>query len=389
MFFTSKKASSIQRFFLTVFFLLIPQISLHAYKFPEKLSDKASISILAINYTDLAHSLFSKNCLRIYDKETEFDQVIDFEHFDNFDDTFFVLKFILKEKKAKIISKPFLTFYLEYAQKSNTSLTELILQLSPNEVAYIYSFLRTVHNALPDYEYDFDILANNSETHISQILHDCYRMVGKDTTERYSFSEIWEHKIRLHHIEDSYIMMSDKRTMDFNEREQANFFEKEKLSLLIVLTIITGIVFLTTLYQVLVYFFDKLYVISIYKTVQIFDFLILFITGFSGLVIVFLDVFSEQTLFRNNLQFLFLFPLHLLAAFRIFKPVKRRRLQISYWSLVSFFAFIYMLILSITVHEIPLIHLFFTLPIFFRTLYFDFLAIDVKNIKKAPAKTDA
>ena len=362
---------------LCLLFLLIPLNFLSASAFPDEISNKSRISILSVNYTDFSHSLFSKNCLRIYDKENDFDQLIDFAQFDNFDDNFFLLKFIFNEKKAKIRTQTFIDYYLEYSKKNNVTLTEINLLLSQSEIAYIYSFLKTVHDALPNYEYDFDILSNNSETHISQILHDCYRMTGNKPQDQYSFDTIWEHKLKLHRIEDSFIFLNERTTLSLDKKVTENAFNIEKPSLVILFTVLSALIFIFTVYQVLVYFFEKLYLMSIFKTVQIFDFLILFIAGIAGTIILFLDIFSEQTLFRNNFQFLFLFPLHMLAGFTIFKPVNRRRLQIIYWSATSAFSLLYILI---SIHEFTLIHLLFTLPVFFRTLYFDFIAIDLKTV---------
>ena len=371
MVFLRKKISvHLKKVFLIPLLLFLPLFSLSATAFPEQLSQQAKISILSVTYNDISHSLFSKSCLRIYDAKTGFDHIIDFAHFENFEDELFLLKFFLNGKKAEIQTSPFLDYFLSQQKQANVSLTESLLELSPAEVAYIFRFVSLMNNALPKYTYDFDILTNNSETHISQILHDSARMAGdKSTTERYSFSEITQHNTYYKQLNDSFVLLSEKEKIDFQEQDFSKLFHKERMSLIITLSIFASIVFLITVYQVLVYFFEKLYILSIFKTMQIFDFLVLFISGFTGCVIFYQDIFSNQTMFRNNFHFLFLVPLHVIAAFSLFKPIQNRLLKIYYWSIVSFLSFVYIMIYSLIEHKLPIVCILVALPLFFRTLF--------------------
>lgn len=365
-----KKQFAIVSFFLTALF------SVCASEFPEKLSEQAKISILSVDYSDISHSLFSKNCLRIYDKETQFDKIIDFAHFDNFDDDFFGLTFFLKNKKARIIIEDFFTYFLKESQNANASITESNVNLNSGEVAYIYSFIKTLHTALPHYQYDFDILTNNSETHISQILHDCYRMAGKNRSdEQYFFSSVTKHSLAYKKIDGSFVLLSEKENVPLVTQDFSQPFCVGQPVLIVILCVISGIVFLFTGYQIFAFFFEKLYRMSIYKTVQIFDFLIFFIAGISGFVIVLQDFFSEQSLLRNNFQFLFLFPLHVIAAFLMFKESIPSKVQIVYWSATSFFSLAYVVIVAIIDQKFPVLTFLLAFPIFLRTAYFDFRAI--------------
>ncbi|MBR0494795.1 MAG: DUF4105 domain-containing protein [Treponema sp.] len=388
-----KTVSNIKRIFLITLLSLICTGLSFSQDFPEKLSKNAKISILSVNYTDLPHSLFSKSCLRIFDKETQFDKIIDFAHFEDFNDTFFGLKFLIKNKKAEIRSVDFLNYFLEQNKLTNVSLTESSLQLRQEEVAYIYNFLFILHKALPNYSYDFDILTNNSETHISQLLHDCYRMTGKkSTTERYSFSGITKHKLGYKKINGSFVLLSEKENLDFTTQDLTELFSPSQKNLIILLTVISSLFFLVTAYQVLVYFFEKLYIVSFYKSIQIFDFTILFSSGLSGFLIIFMNLCSDQAILQNNFEFLYLFPLNVLAAFSVFKPLLPRKIQITYWTGVSVLSLIYIAIVWIQESKLPIVNLLFVLPLLFRTLYFDFLAIDFYSIalKKALAsKTSA
>ena len=383
-----KTVSNIKRIFLAALLSLACTGLSFSQDFPEKLSKNARISILSVNYTDFAHSLFSKSCLRIFDKETQFDKIIDFAHFEDFNDTFFGLKFLINNKKAEIRSVDFLNYFLEQNKQTNVSLIESSLLLTPEEIAYIYDFLLILHKALPDYSYDFDIITNNSETHISQLLHDCYRMTGKkSTTERYSFSGITKHKLGYKKINDSFVLLSEKEKLDFTSQDLTKLFSPSQKPLIILLIVISSLFLLVTAYQVLVYYFDKLYIVSLYKSIQIFDFTILFSSGLSGFLIIFMNLCSDQAILQNNFEFLYLFPLNVAAAFSVFKPLLTRKIQITYWTGVSVLALIYITIVWIQESKLPIVNILFVLPLLFRTLYFDFLSIDIK--KALAEKTSA
>ena len=371
---------SMKKWYAVFCFTWFLVISLHATDFPRKLSEQAKISVVSIDYSDISHSLFSKSCLRIYDKETGFDKIIDFASFENFDDDFFGLKFFLKNKKAAITIEDFFVYFLRESHKKRTSLTESNLQLNPNEVNYIYSFIKTVHTALPDYHYDFDIINNNSETHISQILHDCYRMAGgEEESAQYYFSNIVRHNLGYKKINDSFVLTSQKEDLTFLNQNSSQRFHEEHTMLTAILCILSGIVFLLTAYQVVSCFFEWIYSMSVYKSVQIFDFMILFMAGFSGIVIIFQDFFSNQSILRNNFQFLFLCPLHLVAAFLVFKEFIPNKIQIVYWSATSAFSVMYVIGVVIAEKQFPVITALVVLPVLLRTLYFDFKAILKKS----------
>lgn len=369
--FNIKKILLITLLFLT---FLAPSFSVD---FPEKLSPKAKISLISIDYKDLSHSLFSKSCLRIYDKENQFDTLIDFAHFVDFDDTFFGLKFFFEDKKAFLKSYDFFSFFLVQSQKKNSSITEIPLDLSPKEVSYIYNFIRIILNALPNYSYDFDILTNNSETHISQILHDCYRMVGKSSkTERYSFTGLINHKLSYKRINDSFVLLADRES---NELESQSYFSTNQKNLIIFLTIVSSIFFLVTVYQVLVYYFEKLHIISVYKSIQIFDFTLLFSSGLSGFLIIFMNLSSEQAILQNNFEYLYLFPLNVAAAFFVFKPILPRKIENTYWSTVLILSELYIVIMWIRESKFPVINMLFVLPLFLRVAYYYFITLGLKE----------
>ena len=361
-------------------FFVISLFHIESQEFPEELSSNAKISIISVNYNDIAHSLFSKSCFRIFDKKNEFDQLIDFAHFDNFDDHFFMLKFFLKNKKAKVIATPFYEYFLNQSSKTNVSLTETSLELTAEETSYIYNFIKIMHKALPEYSYDFDVLTNNSETHISQILHDCFRMKGdKSTTERYSFDNITRHNLKYKKINGSYIQVLEKEKIQIHELNFDEVFHQEKLQLIILLSIVSFIFFAVSVYQILTHYFNKIYIVSIFKSMQIFDFMVFFSSGLSGFLVILMNFFSNQTMLKHHYEFLYLFPLHVIAAFSAFKQLSTKKRRKIYWSVVSALSLVYIAIVWISESKLPIINILLVLPIFLRTTYFNFLAWTSKD----------
>uniref|UniRef100_UPI00388D295A hypothetical protein n=1 Tax=Treponema sp. TaxID=166 RepID=UPI00388D295A len=273
---------------------------------------------------------------------------------------------------------------IEQSAKSNVSLTEFILTLNKDEINYIYSFINTLHTALPDYKYEFEFLTNNSETHISKILHDSIRMKGKNPDEEFLLSQIWKHNLQPKKINNSYVYLSKKENLNIDNTEPVNYLHEEYFTTIIILLIWLGVTFLTTVYQTIVCFFDKIYISSFYKSIQVFDLLLFVLAGITGCVIFFLDIFSTQSLLKNNYQYFIFMPLHLIFAFSIFKPFKDKRLLITYWSLVSFSSLIFILIYSLINHKFPVITALLAGILVIRTLYFAFLAfISLKKIPRS------
>lgn len=366
------------RKFLGILIFLIILFPSFSSDFPDRLSNNAKISIISVNYTDLLHYIFSKNCMRFYDKENEFDEVIDFAFFDDFEDDYFGPKFFLKSKKAKIKNFKFMDFYLYNIRQTNVSLIESVLDLTPEEIRYIFDFVSKLNKALPDYEYDFDLVENNSETHIAQILNDCKRMLVDKEESFFSFTSIKKHILNYKKLDDSFVLLPENESIDFTTKDFFSNTGVNKISFIAVLSIIAGFFLFLSVYQMLVFFMEKVYIYTIFKLSQVFDFLILFVSGFSGSVILFQDIFSEQILFRNNFQFMYLFPLHFIASFTMFysfSSLRKEKIAAVYWGACSFMYLLYVLIVSIINKELPIVSFFIGLIIFFRTVYYALLNI--------------
>lgn len=367
-----------------LFFLCFPFFS---SEYPSSLSKEAVISIINVNYSKNLAQPFSKAVLRIYDRENYFDEVVDFSFFNDFDDPLFAIKFYFLVKKAEIVSLPFLDF-AEREKQSGAELYEMLLNLTYDELSYIFAFLKNLNESLPDYSYDFDLKTSSSFTHISAILNDCDRYCNKNASYRsfYNYSR---------KLSTRWILQSSPLPMEVfvSNNNYASSDENSPVKLsngsfktILCLSIISFIIFLFTLYQTVVLFIKKIYIDLLFKIIQNLDFLILFFSGLIGTFILIKLYSSSQSLFRNNFRFLYLFPFNIVMAFNIYFPFIRKKLFIkTYWLSVSFLNALYIILSSIALKEFQLLDFFTAFPLFIRSVYFAFYALYKRN-KKGPEK---
>ena len=352
--------------------------------YPETLSKEALISVVTIDYPKNSYkSLFSKAALRIYDKNTGFDELIDFAHFQDFDDSLFFLKFYFQSPKAQIVSSSFTKAIL---MEKNAEITDIVLNLPYDEIIYIYDFLKNLHENLKNYSYDYDIQTNNSYTHISGILNDAAKSSGTSNAV-YSFYD-YSRKLSLVLKRTNSSVPIKVFSTEIIETPQDSVSYKLSLpnvsiSKIICFSVFIFLILIFTVYLTLVNFKQNLYYNQIVKVGQTLDFLILFFSGLAGTVILIQDFISPQSLFRNNFQFLYLFPLNLIMAFNLYFPFFKERFLRLYWSAVSILIPLYIAFAWIILREFPLTDIFISSPIFIRSAYF---AADL-YIKKSQTST--
>lgn len=358
-------------FFVNFFLLFIMQISASVY--PEKLSNEALISIVNVDYKK-EKAVFSKSVLRFYDKSAGFDEAVDFSYFPNFEDPLFFLKFYFSTTKAKIIFVSFLEFAEKETIANKAQLSEIILDLTYPEISYIFNFIKTMRENLPDYSYDFDLEKNNSFTHISAILNDASDYFPQTTSKRSFFTYSRHLSLKFARQEKMLpiqVFSSQENFYDSNLKDSVLKLPSVSFSDLFPFIIFSSIVFLYTTYQSLVLYTSRFYFFSIFKILQIFDFLFFFFSGINGTIIILQNFISNQSIFHNNLKFLYLFPLNIAMAFNIyFSFIKSKFLKI-YWILISSLTALYILFDWIFSREFPVLDLFIALPVFIRSIYFE------------------
>lgn len=357
--------------FALSFFLLIITFPFFSSSYPENLSKEAFISIINVNYNSHLKSPFSKSALRINDKNSGFDEIIDFSYFKDFENPVFPLKFYFFSEQANIISTSFLDF-AEYEEKVNKAqLSEIILNLSHSEISYIFDFLKNLHGNLPNYRYNFDLQSNNSYSHISSILNDCDNYIGNKNPGRsfYSYSRdlslSWKKSDKQNFLE---VFSSNKNEINktYSLKNEPNF----ALHSIILFLVLSLIVFIFSIYQTLVIKKLIFYSLSAVKIIQCIDFLILFISGIIGTTILLQDYFSTQNIFRNDFRFSFFFPFHIAMAFNVYFSFFSKKFLRFYWILTSILTIVYIFSEFFITREFPVGDLFISLPIFIMTSLF-------------------
>jgi len=354
-------------------------------KYPETLSKEALISVVTIDYPKSSYkSIFSKAALRIYDKNKSFDELIDFAYFNDFDDPLFFLKFYFLSPRAQIISSSFTQAIM---QEKDAEITDIVLNLPYNEILYIYGFLKNLHENLKNYSYDYDIQTNNSYTHIARILNDAAKTTRATANADYSFYD-YSRKLTLvlKNTNNSVPIKTFSTEIIKTQQDSVSYkfsLPNVSVSKIICFSVFTFLVLTYSIYLTLVNFMPILYCNSIVKVGQTFDFIILFFSGLAGTVILIQDFISPQSLFRNNLQFLYLFPFNLIMAFNLYFQFLKKKFLKVYWNTISILIPLYIILDWILSRDFPIIDIFISAPIFIRSVYF---SADL-HIKKAKCPT--
>ena len=354
---------------------------LFSSEYPKSLSKESMISIVTINYSEKSYkTIFSKVSLRIYDKRNNFDELIDFAHFENFGDPFFLMKFYFLNPRAHIVSSPFTQSII---QEKDAEITDIVLNLSYREIIYIYDFLKNLHDNLKDYSYDYDILKNNSYTHIAKILNDASASTD-NSSSRYSFYD-YSRKLSLvlKNIDKTTLtqVFSTEPIKISNNSDLYKFsLPKVSKTKIILFSFAVFIITLLPLLPNISYFQKKSYRNLLLKVGECFDFLIMFFSGLAGTVIVIQDFISPQSLFRNNFQFLYLLPSNIIFAFNLYFHFITEKKQRIYWRIATFIIPVYIFFAWLSQREIPLTDIFVAPPIFIRSVFYAY----IKNMQKKP-----
>lgn len=138
-------------------FLLLAVLSL---SLPSK-ADNARFSLVTCSPGDEAYSLFGHTALRYIDDENGVEKVYNYGYF-NFNAPNFMWRFILGETDYMVGVVSFRSFLYEYVQRGS-SVTEQVLNLTPAQVARLYTLLE--ENCAPENRiYRYNYFYNNCTT---------------------------------------------------------------------------------------------------------------------------------------------------------------------------------------------------------------------------------
>jgi Domain of unknown function (DUF4105) len=341
------------RFFLAILFCMSPMLqNLHA----QEQGDSCTLRISLITCSPGAelYSTFGHSALRVVDQAAGTDIVYNYGVFDFYDPQFYS-KFVRGKLLYYLDQQAFPDFLIDY-QRENRSVREQVMDLSCDEKISMQQFLFT--NIRPENKfYKYDFLFDNCTTRLRDLI---LRQSGKS----YQTGDILEHKPtsfrdHLHIYLNRNQMpwsklgidillgsrldrkMSNEEAMflpDYLEKgidsshaarslvlQKSNLFQQDEniltsggfplspaligwllLALTLAATLIRGNAF-------------KGYLAFI-------DFMIFFITGLIGLLLVFMWAATDHIVCRDNLNMLWALPTHVVAAFyvRSIKPAWKK-----------------------------------------------------------------
>ncbi len=333
-----------------------------------KLSSKSTISILTVGTADELYAKFGHSAIRVKDPNLGIDVVYNYGHFD-FNTPNFYYKFTCGKLLYELSRGSFSRFMYSY-EVENRWVKEQKLNLTTEEKNSFLAFLE--NNYKPDNRYyKYDFLFDNCSTRIPEalktVLGDKLTFDYSHLTKKYTFRELlhqnlevnswsnfgidlalgsiidreatpWEHLFlpiyvykQLPHtkVNGKDIITSDKTLLDVTPKKtQNNFF-------------LSPIYILSLFLIVVAYITYKDY--KNHTRSKWLDFILLFVTGIAGLLIVFLWLGTDHKATANNFNFLWTFPLNIVLAFFILKD------NLPKWATTYLYALIGFLVLAMLI----------------------------------------
>ncbi len=315
-------------------------------QFP-KLSSNAEVSLITVGPGKHLYDAFGHSAFRVKDDALGLDRVYNYGTYDSFEEGFYV-QFSMGTADYHLSAYDFSRFLTSYSAQ-NRWLKEQVLNLSPDETQAVFEFLENNH--LPQnryYRYDqfFDNCATKLRDVVRAVLGEklvfqhepvAGRPTLRDLVDENTFNHPWGdfgidmalgnvidqtpqpeqylylpdyvfdafENARIERLEGSVPAVKETRIL-----HETNFYEaqKEVLSPMIVLTILALLVMVFTL---------KDY--SSKKRTRLIDFLLFFITGLLGLLLLFLWFGTHHSTTINNMNILWAFAPNVVVAFVLLK----------------------------------------------------------------------
>ncbi|SHI46000.1 protein of unknown function [Arenibacter nanhaiticus] len=328
---------------LLITFLLVG-LPLYTIAQLKPLSSKAEVSVITCGAGDELYSTFGHSAFRVYDPVNGIDEVYNYGTF-NFDTPNFYLKFT-QGKLLYSLSKQDMPYFLYAYQVENRWVKEQVLHLDSSEKNELYEFLENNH--LPenrDYKYDF--LYNNCSTKIRDVLEET---LGKNLSfkenhleKRYTFRELIHQNLRLNSWSSFGIDLALGAVIDKKATPQEHMFLPNYIMYQLSNTTLNSTPLVSKERTILKeksipksnsFFTTPLFWLSVFsvgililtysdyknkKRTRVFDFLLFFISGAAGVLLLFLWFLTDHTATAVNLNVLWVFPFNIIVAFAIIK----------------------------------------------------------------------
>ncbi|MFC4262236.1 DUF4105 domain-containing protein [Ferruginibacter yonginensis] len=318
-------------------------------------SSRIQISLLTCSPGDELYSTFGHSALRVIDSNSVTDHVYNYGTF-NFDDEDFYLKFVKGQLKYYVNVENFSDFKFAYIAE-NRSITEQILNLtSAEKIAIKTALIENIKEENKYYLYDF--FFDNCTTRLRDIIvkyHQPTPNMKAVMPSNYTFrnaihqyldngNKPWSKlgiDLLLGAPTDAVMTTNQQAFLPDNLMHQVYSVNNSKLttssnklfevsttkiesSLFTPMLLFCSIL----LFYVLLYFINNTYV---QRCLQFFDFLLFFIVGAFGCLLVFMWVGTDHIMTKNNYNLLWAWPFFLVYAFVMNSQSK----IVKTWSLLT------------------------------------------------------
>lgn len=310
------------------------------------LSEKAEISLLTYAPVNEIHTVFGHSSIRVFDPERQLDVVFNYGMFD-YAAPNFTLNFIKGKLNYSLGIQNFRDV-VAYSDYRNQTLNEQVLNLDNRQKQEIYTFLQ--NNYKPENRYYlYDFFFDNCATRIRDILDTTLATslsydkvaVEKDITFRELLREFTQAQPWLEFGIDLILGLPTDRKATFEEQMFLPKYLNESFAVATITTAdttkslvkisrpvhiadeITETGFSITPSFLFGLFFGMTlflnFLIQKSKITKIWNGVFMFITGLAGVVILLMWFGTEHIPTKNNLNVIWAFPTHLIAAFWIWK----------------------------------------------------------------------
>ncbi|APG64684.1 hypothetical protein LPB136_04600 [Tenacibaculum todarodis] len=312
-----------------------------------QLSENAEVSIITVGPGKVLYEKFGHSAIRIKDRSLNIDRIYNYGMFD-FNAPNFYSNFTKGRLIYKLAAYPF-----HYFVKSNNEdkrwIKEQVLNLPPEQNQAFFTFLN--NNAKPEnanYEYDpfFENCATKMPDIVQQILNNKVSFTEDFVTKKQSLRQLMNDEIHWNTWGSLGINVALGSKLDkivtakeymylpdfvFKSFKNAEYFDKNQPKQLVlkentilnfkeitpeadaISPLLVFVVFM------LIGFFITFKDVKNNTRTKWFDFLLFFITGIVGLLVVFLWFFTNHSTTPNNFNFLWAFALNLIVAFYLLK----------------------------------------------------------------------
>ncbi len=312
-----------------------------------QLTGNAEVSIITVGPGKVLYEKFGHSAIRIKDKSLNIDQVYNYGMFD-FNAPNFYSNFTKGRLIYKLASYPF-HYFVKSNNQDNRWIKEQVLNLSQEDNQAFFTFLN--NNAKPknaNYEYDpfFENCATKMPDIVQQILNNKVSFTEDFVTKNQSLRQLMNNQIHWNTWGSLGINVALGSELDkiatakeymylpdfvFKSFKNAEYFDKNQPKQLIskentILNFEEITPKADAISPLLVFaIFMLIGIFVTFKDVKNntrtkwFDFLLFFITGIVGLLVVFLWFFTNHSTTPNNFNFLWAFAPNLIIAFYLLK----------------------------------------------------------------------